>query len=54
MANQNSALINDVKMYDEKLISKTKYINELKEKNGNYKTQVYDLEKMQIDQEKRF
>jgi hypothetical protein len=38
VANQNSALIDDVKMYDEKLISKTKYINELKERNGNYKT----------------
>lgn len=45
MANQNNALISDVKLYDEKLISKTKYIDELKERNRNYKTQVDDLEK---------
>jgi uncharacterized coiled-coil DUF342 family protein len=49
MANQNSALIEDVRLYDEKLISKTKYIDELKERNRGYKEEVSDLEKQVSD-----
>ena len=37
MANQNNALLEDVKLYDEKLIKKTKYIDELKERTRNSK-----------------
>jgi hypothetical protein len=49
IANQNNALLEDVKLYDEKLISKTKYIDELKERNRNNKNEIEDLEKLQTD-----
>ena len=54
MANQNNALLEDVKLYDEKLISKTKYIDELKERQRNSKQEIQDLEKINSDQEKRY
>lgn len=44
MANENQQLREDVQIYDEKLIKKSKYIDELKERCRHQKDQIEEME----------
>ena len=43
MATENESLQNDVKLYDTKLVKKSKYIDELKERNRHLKDENEEL-----------